>query len=107
MTARGQLLFATARVSHVVLTPRSARGYASITSCIVRDEMNSQTAAIDRLAEAVTRLEKATGDGVIASDAEAELVSLRDRCRVLEGRNAEVSRRLDAAIARLRTVLAE
>jgi hypothetical protein len=69
--------------------------------------MNSQTEAIDRLAEAVARLEKATGAAAIGSDAEAELTALRDRCRVLEGRNEEVSRRLDGAIARLRSVLAE
>jgi hypothetical protein len=69
--------------------------------------MNSHTAAIDRLAEAVSRLEKVAGEGVVGSDAEAELTSLRDRCRMLEGRNDEVSRRLDAAIARLRAVLVE
>jgi hypothetical protein len=69
--------------------------------------MNSQTEALDRLATAVARLEKVTSDGAVGSDAEAELTSLRDRCRVLEGRNEEVSRRLDAAIARLRAALAE
>jgi hypothetical protein len=69
--------------------------------------MNSQTEALDRLATAIARLEKATSDGVVGSDAEAELASLRDRCRVLEGRNEEVSRRLDVAIARLRAMLAE
>ena len=69
--------------------------------------MSSLTEAHERLAKAVERLERVTGDATMASDMEAELVALRDRCRTLEGRNAEVSRRLDAAIERLRAVLAQ
>jgi hypothetical protein len=52
-------------------------------------------------------LERVSGEAPMASDSEAELVALRDRCQTLESRNAEVSRRLDAAIDRLRTVLAQ
>ena len=69
--------------------------------------MNSLTEAHDRLAKAVERLERVSGEAPMASDIEAELASLRDRCRTLESRNAEVSRRLDAAIDRLRVVLAQ
>jgi len=69
--------------------------------------MNSLTEAHDRLAKAVEHLERVSGEAPMASDVAAELVALRDRCRTLEVRNAEVSRRLDAAIDRLRTVLAQ
>jgi hypothetical protein len=69
--------------------------------------MSSLTEAHDRLAKAVARLEQAAGDAPVGSDAVAELSALRDRCSTLEGRNVEVTRRLDAAIERLRTVLAE
>jgi len=69
--------------------------------------MTSLTEAHDRLAKAVARLERVAGESLpAADDAEAEIVALRDRCRVLEGRNEDVSRRLDAAIARLRAALA-
>jgi hypothetical protein len=69
--------------------------------------MNSLTEAHDRLAKAVERLERVSGEAPMASDSEAELAALRDRCSTLESRNAEVSRRLDAAIDRLRAVLAQ
>lgn len=69
--------------------------------------MSSLTEAHDRLAKAVERLERATADATMASDMEAELAALRDRCRTLEGRNVEVSRRLDSAIERLRAALAQ
>jgi uncharacterized membrane-anchored protein len=69
--------------------------------------MNSLTEAHDRLAKAVERLERVSGEAPMASDFDAELAALRDRCRTLENRNAEVSRRLDVAIDRLRTVLAQ
>lgn len=69
--------------------------------------MSSLNEAHHRLAKAVERLERAAGGGPVGSDFEAELVALRDRCRTLEGRNTEVSRRLDTAIERLRAVLAQ
>lgn len=69
--------------------------------------MSSLNEAHHLLAKAVERLERAAGQVPVASDSEAELVALRDRCRSLEGRNAEVSRRLDSAIERLRAVLAQ
>jgi len=69
--------------------------------------MSSLNEAHDRLAKAVERLELAAGEAPRASDSEAELVALRDRCSTLEGRNDLVSRRLDAAIERLRAALAE
>jgi Domain of unknown function (DUF4164) len=69
--------------------------------------MNSLNEAHHRLAKAVERLERAAGEVPVASDFEAELVALRDRCSTLEGRNTEVSRRLDSAIERLRAVLAQ
>ena len=69
--------------------------------------MNSLTEAHDRLAKAVERLERLSGEAPMASDFEAEVAALRDRCSTLESRNAEVSRRLDAAIDRLRAVLAQ
>ncbi len=69
--------------------------------------MTNLSEAHDRLAKAVARLEHAAGQTLPATDdAEAEIVSLRERCRSLEQRNAEVAKRLDAAIARLRTALA-
>ena len=91
----------------VRLTLLCARVYAAVTSCNARCPMNSLTEAHDRLAKAVEHLERVSGEAPMARDVEAELVALRDRCRTLEGRNAEVSRRLDAAIDRLRTVLAQ
>jgi hypothetical protein len=68
--------------------------------------MTNLTEAHDRLSKAVSRLERATAKGrPVADDAEAEIAALRERCRALEGRTEEASRRLDAAIARLRTLL--
>ena len=67
----------------------------------------SLTEAHERLAKAVERLELAAGEAPRASDSEAELTALRDRCETLEGRNTVVSLRLDAAIERLRAALAE
>ena len=69
--------------------------------------MSSLNEAHDRLAKAVERLEYAAGNAPMASDAEAELTALRDRCSTLEGRSEIVSLRLDAAIERLRAMLAE
>ena len=70
--------------------------------------MTSLTEAHDLLAKAVARLEQAASNGHrIGDDAEAEIAALRERCRMLESRNAEVSSRLDAAIARLRATLSE
>jgi hypothetical protein len=68
--------------------------------------MTNLTEAHDRLAKAVARLERATAQGQpVADDAEAEIAALRERCDALEGRTGEASRRLDAAIKRLRTLL--
>jgi len=69
--------------------------------------MTSLTEAHDRIAKAIARLERVAGDAPVGSDAVAELTALRDRCQTLESRNQDVSRRLDAAIERLRAVLAE
>ena len=69
--------------------------------------MSSLNEAHDRLAKAVERLEIAAGNAPMGSDAEAELTALRDRCSTLEGRSELVSRKLDAAIERLRVLLAE
>ncbi len=70
--------------------------------------MSNLTEVHERLAKAVARLERAAGEALPATDdAEAEIESLRDRCRSLEAKNEEVAKRLDAAIARLRSALAE
>lgn len=70
--------------------------------------MTNLSEAHDRLAKAVARLERAAGEALpAADDAEAEIASLRQRCSALEARNAEIAKRLDAAIARLRTALAD
>jgi chromosome segregation ATPase len=70
--------------------------------------MTNLTEAHERLARAVERLERAARESLpAADDAEAEIAALRARCRSLESRNAEIARRLDAAIARLRTALVD
>ena len=90
---------------HATLTALRAHAYADLTSYNARCPMSSLIKAHERLAKAVEHLEHAAAAAPVGSEVEAELVTLRDRCRTLEGRNAEVSRRLDAAIDRLRAVL--
>ena len=61
-----------------------------------------------RLGQALERLEQAaervTGSRS-AAQVEVELSALRQRCESLEARNSEISKRLDSAIGRLRSVL--
>ncbi len=63
-----------------------------------------------RLEVALDRLESVAEQAIEAGDTsrfEAELAAVRERSQALEWQSQEVSRRLDGAIGRLRTILSD
>ena len=63
-----------------------------------------------RLEAALERLEQAAEQAGAPGDAgriDSEMAAVRERCQALEWQSREVSRRLDGAISRLRTILSD
>ncbi|MEE8332620.1 MAG: hypothetical protein V3R85_02135 [Alphaproteobacteria bacterium] len=67
------------------------------------DAQRRLEAALDQLEQAA---EQAGGPGD-TSQFESELATVRERCQALEWQSQEVSRRLDGAISRLRTIMSD
>jgi len=63
-----------------------------------------------RLEAALEQLEQAAEQAGAPGDTgriESQLAAVRERCQALEWQSQEVSRRLDGAISRLRTILSD
>ena len=72
--------------------------------------MGQREDAQRRLEAALDRLELVAGQAVEAGDTsalETELAAVRERSQALEWQSQEVSRRLDGAIGRLRSILSD